>query len=267
MPKRAPLLFWAGLAALLFILAVRFIAPRSDILLPPRASNGVEYVPYAHVPERCRNSACPALYLLDGERWLPSFAQLSEDAAARMAIRPVVVVAIGYRDIAGTAMRRKRDFTPAFGQASEKTGGADAYLEALSHDIIPYAEARLPIERSERGIAGLGYGGLLATYALIREPDLFGAYLIISPNLGFDGGKIFSLTLERAHKPRTVYLASNAGGGPSQNPRRETIQRLNDLLLRDNTLAISQSLFPNKSESDVVEPAARAALPALFPLD
>jgi predicted alpha/beta superfamily hydrolase len=267
MLKRPWLLFAAALAALLFIVAIRFIAPRSDILLPPRASNGGDYILYVHVPDRCRRGApCPALYILDGERWLPTFTQLSEDAAARRAMRPIILVGIGYRDVFGAALHRKHDFTPAFGRAPGKTGGADDYLEALRRDLIPYAEAHLPIDASERGVAGHSYGGLLATYALLHAPDLFDEYLIVSPPLWYDGARIFALGPAPAHKPRTVYLASNSPNA-SETPMTGDVRRLNDILLRDRTLTVSQSVFLNKSHDEVAAPAARAALPLLFALD
>jgi predicted alpha/beta superfamily hydrolase len=264
-------LFGAALAALLFIAAIRFIAPRSDILLPPRASNGGGYILFVHVPDRCRHGPpCPALYILDGERWLPTFTQLSEDGAARMAMRPIILVGIGYTDVTGAALHRKHDFTPAFGgepgKTAGKTGGADAYLEALRRDIIPYAEAHLPIDRSERGVAGHSYGGLLATYALLHAPDLFDEYLIVSPSLWYGDAGIYAVRAAPAHKPRTVYLASNSPAGAESQMTRD-VRRLNDLLLRDSTLTVSQSVFLNKSHDEVMAPAARAALPLLFALD
>jgi len=264
MLKRPRLLGGIAFAALLFLIGVKFIVPRSDILLPPRASNGQDYVLYVHVPERCRSGGCPALYLLDGDLWLPTYTQLTEDAAARHAMRPVILVGIGYRNILASASLRKHDFTPSFGRPVGEHGGADAYLQVLRGDIIPYAEAHLPIERSERGVAGRSYGGLLTAYALMRDPDLFDEYLIMSPPFWFDARKFFTLQRLPAHKPRIVYLASNSPNTQTSDMTRD-VRRFNDLLLGDSTLTLSQSVFLNKSHNGMVEPAARAALPVLFP--
>jgi predicted alpha/beta superfamily hydrolase len=263
MLKRPWILIGVALAGLLFLIGVRILGPRSNILLPPRAHNGVDYVLYVHVPKSCKGGGCPALYLLDGERWLPTFTQASEDAAARHAMAPVIVVGIGYRNLAATASARKHDFTPAFGRAPGATGGADAYLDALRTDIIPYAQAHLPIDASTRAIAGHSYGGLLATYALFHAPDLFDRYLIISPALWFDGGKIFSLPLETAPRARSVYLASNSPATETSQMTRD-VRRLNALLLGDHNLAVSQSAFLHTSHAAVVEPAAREGLKDLF---
>jgi predicted alpha/beta superfamily hydrolase len=264
MPKNRWILVGIAFTALLFLIGVRFIAPRSNVLFPPRASNGTDYILYVHVPERCKGGGCPALYILDGERWLPTFTQITEDAAARHAMAPLILVGIGYRDILGTAIHRKHDFSPAFGRAVGKTGGADAYLQALEHDVIPYAEAHLPIDRSERGVAGHSYGGLLAAYALAHDPGLFNRYLIMSPALWFDGGKIFDVPLTHAPHPRVAYLASNSPNTQTSQMTHD-VQRLNAILLGDPSVNVSQSVFLNKDHDGVVEPAARAGLPVLFP--
>ncbi|MFT3727670.1 MAG: alpha/beta hydrolase-fold protein [Terricaulis sp.] len=258
------LLAGIALAALLFLIGVRFIAPRSNILLLPRAHNGTEYVLYVHVPDRCKGGGCPALYILDGDLWLPTFTQLSEDAAARHAMAPVILVGIGYRNILASARLRKHDFSPAFGRAPGATGGADAYIDTLRRDIIPYAEAHLPIDSTTRGIAGHSYGGLLASYTLMHTPELFDRYLIMSPALWFDGGKIFDVPLAAAPHARAVYLASNSENTQTSQMTRD-VRRLNALLLTDHSIELSQSVFLNKSHNGVVEPAARAALPQLFP--
>src|SRR5262245_19424637 len=130
MLKRPRLLVGIAIAALLFLVGVRFITPRSHILLPPRASNGAEYVLYVHVPERCKSGGCPALYILDGGRWLPTYTQISEDAAARHAMAPIILVGVGYRAAPGFSAQRMRDYTTAAG----------AYIAAFQHDIIPYAQ-------------------------------------------------------------------------------------------------------------------------------
>lgn len=264
MLKRPWILIGIALAALLFVIGFRFIAPRSNVLLPPRASNGGEYILYVHVPDRCKGGGCHALYILDGERWLPTFTQLTEDAAARHAMQPLILVGIGYRNVAVTASARKHDFTPAFGHTPGATGGADAYLTALRADIIPYAEAHLPIDNSERGIIGHSYGGLLATYALMHAPDMFDRYLIISPALWFDDGKIFSVPLATAPHRRMLCLASNSPNTQTSQMTRD-VRRLNTLLLQDHSVGASKTEYMNKSHEGVVEPAATEALPILFP--
>lgn len=255
-----------GAAALIVALAARFIAPRSHFLLPPRAGNGVEYVLYAHVPEACRETPCPALYILDGDLWMPTFARIADERVRSGHMAPVVLVGIGYRDILNTAARRKHDFTPAFGRTPNRTGGADAYLDVLREEIIPYAEARLPISRESRGIAGHSYGGLLATYALQRAPDLFDRYLIMSPALWFDEGKIYNQPFAPAPAQRRVFLAADTPRGAQSHMARDVV-RLAALLSQRGDVALSRALIVGADHNSMVAPAARRGLDALYGAD
>lgn len=256
---------WLALAAAaaLAALAAQVILPRSHVLLPPRAVNGVDYNLYAHVPEACRARQCPALYVLDGDLWMPTLARMVDDGVRAGRLEPVVLVGIGYRDILNTAARRKHDFTPAFGRTRNRTGGADAYLDVLREEIIPYAEARLPISRESRGIAGHSYGGLLATYALERAPDLFDRYLIMSPALWFDEGKIYSQPFAPAPAQRRVFLAADTPRGAQSHMARDVV-RLAALLSQHGDIAVSRAMIVGADHNSMVAPAARRGLDALY---
>ena len=256
---------WPALASAILAIAllVHFVLPRSHVLFPPRASNGTDYVLYIHVPGACRAGGCPALYLLDGERWLPTFARIVDERARAHRMAPIVVVGIGYADILNTRARRKFDFTPAFDRAPSRTGGADAYHDVLTRELIPFAEAHLPIAPGARGIAGHSYGGLFATYALMRAPDLFDRYLIMSPALWFDEGKIYTQPFATAAAPRQVILAANTPQNASSNMARD-VMRLTDLLSQRADLAVSRTMILGANHNSMVTPAARRGLDALY---
>ncbi|MEJ0059832.1 MAG: alpha/beta hydrolase-fold protein [Terricaulis sp.] len=181
------------------------VSPR----FPERASNGVDYILYTDVPSACtRRSPCPVIYLLDGERWFSSTRDALHGLVGARRAPPVVLVGIGYQNIARTAALRKRDFTPDFGGASGATGGADAYLRVLRDELMPYAERTMPIDPSRRVLAGHSYAGLFATHALIEAPDLFEATVIVSPALWFGDYATFERNLpatRQAHLPGRRY--------------------------------------------------------------
>lgn len=118
---------------------------------------------------------------------------------------PVILVGIDRARASGvqTEVTRFFDLTPtsvpefdaglssAFG-TTVTTGGADAFLEILKKEIIPWVETRYPVG-SERGIGGYSIGGLFATYALFTSPETFTHYWIGSPSFWWDDGVIFDL--------------------------------------------------------------------------
>lgn len=254
-------------ALLIGALAFQVIAPRSHILMPPRSANGTQYVLYVHVPAQCAGGGCPAVYLLDGAMWLPTFAKI-DDAYSRVHdMAPVVLVGIGYLNAVNTSDLRKRDFTPAFGRTPNRTGGADAFLDVLQHEIIPYAEAHLPIDGHERGLVGHSYGGLFAAYALARAPDLFDRYLILSPALWFDGRKIYAAEFRPALRARRVFLAVDMPRPPARSTMADDVSQFERLLLGQANIEVSRSLMLGTTHMSMVQPAARAGLPALYPGD
>jgi predicted alpha/beta superfamily hydrolase len=260
---------WLAVGAALIValaLAVKFVLPRSHLLWPPRASNGVTYSLYAHVPEACRAAPCPALYILDGDLWVPTFARIVDERVRARRMAPIILVGIGYRDIWNVIWRRKHDFTPAFGRTPNRTGGADAYLEVLRDELIPYAEAHLRISRESRGLAGHSYAGLLATYALQRAPDLFDHYIIISPALWFDGGKIYAQPFAAATRTRQVFLAADTPGRSRGAMARDVI-RLADLLSGQSDVAVSRALIVGADHNSMVGPAARRGIDAVYGIE
>lgn len=256
----------AALVALfaLGVAAYQLIAPRSHVLTMPRASNGVDYVLIVHVPDACRAGGCTALYVLDGLAWLPTFAKTEDELIARHRMAQQILVGIAYANAVNTGDLRKHDFTPAFGRTPNRTGGADAFLQVLRDEIIPYAEAHLPIEPSERGLAGHSYAGLFAAYALAQAPDLFNRYLIMSPSLWFDGGKIYDVAITPAEHRRTVFLAADTPRGEGRSDMANNTLRLNDLLLADPSLHVSHALIVGESHNSMVAPAVRRGLVSLY---
>lgn len=244
--------------------AYQLIAPRSHVLTPPRAANGVDYVLYVHVPSACQRGGCHALYVLDGLAWIPTFARIEDDLVTRHRVEPVILVGVAYRDAADTGDLRKRDFTPAFGREPNVTGGADAFLAVLRNELIPYAETHLPIASGGRGLAGHSYAGLFGVYALARAPDLFNRYLIMSPALWFDSGKIYDAPIAPSERSRSIFLAADTPGGEARSDMADDMLRLNELLLAQPHLRVSHALIVGKTHNGMVASAVRQGFLALY---
>ncbi|MEZ5959905.1 MAG: alpha/beta hydrolase-fold protein [Hyphomonadaceae bacterium] len=246
------------------VTAYRLIAPRSNFLTMPTASNGIDYVLFVHVPPTCRNGGCEALYVLDGLAWLPTFARLDDELSAQHRTAPLILVGIAYRDALNTGDLRKHDFTPAFGRTPNRTGGAAAFLSVLRDEIIPFAEERLPIDGRSRGLAGHSYAGLFATYAFAEAPDLFDRYLVLSPALWFDGGKIFEVDFAPDSTLRAVFLAADTPRNEGRSQMASDAMRLADLMTGLPNVQVSRATLMGESHNSMVEPAARRGLLALY---
>jgi predicted alpha/beta superfamily hydrolase len=134
------------------------------------------------------SSRYPVLYLLDGESHFLHAAGNVQYLSDASRIPQLIVVAI-------TNVDRVRDFTPVHSLMSftgkidsallATTGGGTRFLEFLRNELIPRIDSTYRTQ-PYRILMGHSLGGMFATYTLEAAPELFNAYIIISP--AFYGG-------------------------------------------------------------------------------
>jgi len=130
----------------------------------------------------------PVLYLADGDGHINEVGAIIDFLASQNRCTPIMIVGIPNTD-------RTRDLTPtrsdakgpdgAIIQAFPTSGGGDKFLEFIQSELFPEIEKRYPTQ-SYRIFAGHSLGGLLAIHALIAHPDMFNAYIAVSPSLQWD---------------------------------------------------------------------------------
>lgn len=140
----------------------------------------------------------PVFYLIDASQTFAALVQMYRLMELNNELPPMILVGV---DRAGVSwdewwVERMFDLTPTVdpdveSQWSEayatevRTGGADAYLEVLESEVIPWVEARYP-QTPTRGLGGFSLGGLFAVHALFSSPGTFTHYLAASPSLFWD---------------------------------------------------------------------------------
>jgi len=131
----------------------------------------------------------PVLYVLDGE----FFFQQAIGAVNFLSdcgyiynnpIPQMIVVGIVNVD-------RNRDYTPTYAPEQLEnlryptSGKADKFTRFLSSELIPYIDSKYNAQ-PYRILAGWSFGGLFTVHTFFENPDLFSAYLAISPSLWWD---------------------------------------------------------------------------------
>lgn len=184
------------------------------------------YLPEGYHPDSALHY--PVIYLLDGS--------LDEDFVHVSglvqflsfpwvgSLPPTIVVGIGNRD-------RRRDFTfPAQVEEDRKnyptTGGSARFMEFLETELVPLVESLYPVN-SERALIGQSLGGLLASEILVRRPQLFRRYYIVSPSLWWDGKSLLDIPLPEGNSgPASVFLAVGREGKNMVKPARQWARKL-----------------------------------------
>ncbi|HVF90432.1 MAG TPA: alpha/beta hydrolase-fold protein [Blastocatellia bacterium] len=139
----------------------------------------------------------PVLYMTDGDAHMAHTSGTIEFLARNGRIPELIVVGITNTD-------RTRDLTPTNatlagpnGAAIQfpTSGGADKFLKFIETEVIPQIESQYRTQ-PYRIFAGHSFGGLFAVHTMISRPDLFNAFIAVSPSLPWDN----ELEIKRAEE-------------------------------------------------------------------
>ena len=165
-----------------------FDAP--DIRHPADSGGTPCYRLFRAIPQQAApRGGWPVLYMLDGNA---AFDFLDPVLLARAP--DLVVIGMGYATDAQFARSaRGRDYTypaPAQGAlapdptyGNRLTGGAPDFAPLLTGPLRARAEHDLPVDPARRSLWGHSFAGLFALSLMLRAPDSFARYAIISPSL------------------------------------------------------------------------------------
>ena len=132
------------------------------------------------------NAAFPVLYITDGPGHINEIGSTIDFLVNNNRMPPLIVVGIANTD-------RTRDLTPthwnekdADGKDPNPTsGGGDHFIDFIQKELMPEVEKHYRTSHY-RIFAGHSLGGLTAIHILITRPELFQAYIAVSPSLQWD---------------------------------------------------------------------------------
>ncbi|HKY04342.1 MAG TPA: alpha/beta hydrolase-fold protein [Blastocatellia bacterium] len=168
------------------------------------------------------NLRYPVLYMTDGDAHMTHTSGTIEFLARNGRIPELIVVGITNTD-------RTRDLTPTnwgFPQPDgtvrklPTSGGADKFLKFIETELMPMIESRYRTQ-PYKIFAGHSLGGLLAVHTLLARPEMFNAYIAVSPSLQWDD-QLLVKRAEEAFKTgkewnKTLYVTlGNEPGGIGQ---------------------------------------------------
>ncbi len=162
----------------------------------------------------------PVLFLLDGDAHFHHVSGIVHFFTTRNMIPPMIVIALPNID-------RTRDFSPTTVDQRPTSGGADKFLEFFREELIPYVDSHYHTH-PYRIIVGHSLGGAFAVYALLTQPDVFDAYIAISPSLGYDNDLLLRKAppiLEKSPELKK-FLFMTVGNEPRYIPRLEAFSKI-----------------------------------------
>ena len=194
------------------------------------------------------DSSYAVMYVLDGSAHedflhvvgLIQFFQL------QMGMPEIIVVGIENVD-------RKRDFChytddKELQKEFPTTGHSDKFMLFMETELQPYVESNFKTT-NQKLIVGQSLGGLMATEFLLKKPELFTHYLIVSPSLWWDNNSLLNsaedLLSKQKHKPDFVYVAVGAKEHPVMRRDAKSISKKLKKAITPN-----QKLYFNKMKDE-----------------
>ena len=172
---------------------------------------------------------------------------------------------------------RHRDFTFYTSivedfKAYPTTGGSQRFIQFLAAELQTYIEDRFRTNGSKM-LIGQSLGGLLATEILLKFPDMFNQYVIVSPSLWWDDGSLLKQTtflLSESNVPTQVYVAVGKEGlGPGSRPHvmEDDVKLLAGKLqnLKNPLLKVHYEYLPEEDHATILHQAVFNAMRKLFP--
>lgn len=163
-----------------------------------------------------KTKSYPVIYLLDGsvnEDFI-HVSGLVQFFNQMYSMPATIVVGIANID-------RKRDFTfhtdlKDLQKDYPTTGHSDKFITFLEKELKPYIETQF--KTTDKYLFGQSLGGLLATEILLKKPEMFNNYFIISPSLWWDDESLLKQAPQLLSKsPDTkkfVYVSVGKGEHP-----------------------------------------------------
>ena len=209
----------------------------------------------------------PVLYLLDGGQaqdfhHISGIAQLGTIVGTT---RDVIVVGIASAD------RRNELALPTENAeliARYPTqGGSARFRQFLHEEVLPFVEARYRTN-GETVLMGESLAGLFVVETFLKEPQMFDAYVAVSPSLWWDGGRLARQAgahlREHSNDPRTLILTIGDEGGEMQTAMDVLIGNLRDFAMPGVTWTYEPR--PTESHATIYHGAALDAFRRLYAL-
>jgi predicted alpha/beta superfamily hydrolase len=232
------------------------------------------YLPAGY--SRADSSRYPVIYLLDGsadEDFIHVVGLVQFNNSPWINRLPESIV-VGIANI-----NRKRDFTyPSSIEEDKKqfpgTGHSDKFIAFIEKELQPFIAKEYKVNDSKM-IIGQSLGGLLATEILMKKPELFNKYVIISPSLWWDNGSLFNqnprMLSERFSQNTGIYIGVGKEGlspGNTAHVMEVDANLLAEKLKagKSKTVQVHFDYLPEEDHATITHQAIFNAFRLLYPL-
>lgn len=221
------------------------------------------YLPEGYRP--ADSTRYPVIYLLDGsadEDFIHIVGLVQFNSFPWVAtLKKSIVVGIANID-------RRRDFTfptkiPSHLQQWPTTGHSDRFIDFIENELQPYIANKYNTS-PDKMIIGQSLGGLLAAEILLKKPQLFNRYVIVSPSIWWDDGSLLGQPVTKSTNRRQVYIAAGKEGltpAPTHRIMEDDAKKLADKIKKagGKELSVYFDFMPAVNHGNILHQAVQRA--------
>lgn len=216
--------------------------------------------------DAARPGGYPTLYLLDANVFFGDVVDLCRSEARKGRLPPMVVVGVGYRDVAALDTLRERDYTMAHSDSLHNSGGGGHFLSFLGDELIPLVRTRYPTDTAHCAIAGHSLGGHLVLFALVDHAlngELpFTAFLAASPSLDVCDGALLHAMEGLASEVPTEHLGLFISHGEGEDDA--WMRRFMGSVKQCSRHGVVEQHYPGMGHMSTAIPSYKDGLQALW---
>ena len=235
---------------------------QSKILNENRALN--IYLPEGYSSDSTKEY--PVIYLLDGsinEDFIHISGIVQFGSLSWINIIPETII-VGISNV-----DRKRDFTFPTTVKKDKedfptTGKSEQFIRFIEKELQPFIDANYNTNKV-RTIIGQSLGGLLATEILLKKPQLFDNYIIVSPSLWWDSQSLLAIESKKYKANKTVYIAVGKEGRIMEKTAKGLYKKLK--VKNTKNTKLYYQYFKAQNHGDVLHLAVYDAFEKVFKFD
>ncbi|MEO7215026.1 alpha/beta hydrolase-fold protein [Mucilaginibacter sp.] len=202
--------------------------PQSDIITIHSKVLNEDRKIYIHYPKPDSTNLdqrFPVLYLMDGENHFELLAQYADYLSRPdvLAIPKMIIVGIPNterrRDLTPTASITDYSGKPDSSNLTKPSGGNENFLKFITTELIPAIDKGYKT-KPYKILAGHSFGGLSSINCMLTHPDMFDAYIAVSPSFWWDNKYLLKLADKKLEKGSPLnkmlfYSDGNEGGSSS----------------------------------------------------
>ena len=170
-----------------------YVIPRSEVRTLPVNAAGRQYALFIGLPVSYAtdpNKRYPVVYVTDGYWDFQKVTAIHGPLVYDKYAPEFITVGMGYAGQNPNVYDLRRwELSPVqFGTPLEASGHAKDFLDTIERVFIPLIDKEYRTDPKMRVLGGASLGGLFTLYSMFTKPDLFNAYVAVTPAVSAGDG-------------------------------------------------------------------------------